>query len=75
MKTLRRIVKKDDFMPTCYQDIVGEILVTSYLFSQHSGDDTNKRAEDLAKSIGSHHFRIGIDEAYNSIVNIFKTAT
>jgi NAD+ synthase (glutamine-hydrolysing) len=29
----------------------------------------------LAKGIGSTHFNIGIDEAYDSIVGIFEKAT
>jgi hypothetical protein len=36
---------------------------------------TLRRADTLAKDIGAHHFHIGIDEAYDSIVNIFSKAT
>jgi NAD+ synthase (glutamine-hydrolysing) len=50
-------------------------LVTSYLSTKNSGKETLKRAEDLARDIGTLHFNIGIDEAYDSIVNIFQKAT
>jgi NAD+ synthase (glutamine-hydrolysing) len=49
--------------------------VTSYLSTKNSGKDTLRRAEMLAKDIGALHFNIGIDEAYESIVNLFSKAT
>lgn len=49
--------------------------MTSYLSTTNSGKETLRRAEDLAKGINSNHFNIGIDEAYDSIVNIFAKAT
>jgi NAD+ synthase (glutamine-hydrolysing) len=45
------------------------------LSTKNSGKETLKRAEDLARDIGSLHYNIGIDEAYDSIVNIFQKAT
>jgi NAD+ synthase (glutamine-hydrolysing) len=45
------------------------------LSTKNSGKETLGRAETLAKDIGSLHYNIGIDEAYDSIVNIFQKAT
>jgi NAD+ synthase (glutamine-hydrolysing) len=45
------------------------------LSTKNSGKETLKRAEDLARDIGSLHYHIGIDEAYDSIVNLFQKAT
>lgn len=72
---LRRIVADKDFMPKTFQDIVSRIFVTSYLSTKNSGKETTERAERLAKDIGSLHFNMGIDEAYDSIVGIFAKAT
>lgn len=75
MEDLRRIVGDKDFTPKKYQDIVSQIFVTSYLSTKNSGKETLRRAEELARGIGSLHYNIGIDEAYDSIVNIFAKAT
>lgn len=72
---LRRIVRDDTFTPHKYQDIVSRIFVTSYLATKNSGEETNKRAKALAEGIGSQHLNIGIDEVYDSIVNLFVKAT
>jgi NAD+ synthase (glutamine-hydrolysing) len=75
LQDLRKIVKDDAFTPTRYQDIVQQIFVTSYLSTKNSGAETLERAERLAKGIGANHYNIAIDEAYDSIVNIFSKAT
>lgn len=68
-------MKDEEFTPTKYQDIVSRIFVTSYLSTKNSGKETLKRANDLAEGISSLHYNIGIDEAYDSFVNIFQKAT
>lgn len=50
-------------------------MVTSYLGTVNSSDETLSRAERLAEEIGAYHFKIEIDEAYKSIVKIFEKAT
>ena len=72
---LRKIVRKNDFMPSKYQDIVNEVMVTSYLSTVNSGADTRGRAQRLADDIGTYHFNISIDQAYESIKAIFTKAT
>jgi NAD+ synthase (glutamine-hydrolysing) len=49
--------------------------VTCYLGTNNSSEETNSRAKKVAESIGSKHFNLTIDEAYHSIINIFKTST
>ena len=58
-----------------YRDIVNRIFVTSYLSTKNSSKETLQRAETLAKDINALHFNIGIDEAYEGIVKVFKNAT
>lgn len=40
LETLRKVVRRNDFMPTKYQDIVSEIFVTAYLGTKNSGQET-----------------------------------
>jgi NAD+ synthase (glutamine-hydrolysing) len=64
-------VKDNSFTPTKYQDIVNRIFVTCYLGTKNSSKETLSRAKRLAEGINSMHFDMGIDEAYESIVNVF----
>lgn len=75
LNELRRVVQIPNFTPTKYQDIVGQLLVTSYLSTKNSSQDTNSRAKRLAEGIGAHHFNVGIDEVYDSIVKTFERTT
>lgn len=64
MADLRRIVRKPEFTPRSYQEIVNEIFVTCYLGTVNSSEDTLNRADRVAKGIGSHHFAVTIDDIY-----------
>lgn len=75
LEDIRFVVKDPSFTPSSYKDIVSRIFVTSYLSTTNSSKDTLQRAESLARAIGSHHFNIGIDEAYEGIVQVFSKAT
>ena len=75
LSQVRRIVKKADFKPSCYEEIVNEIFVTCYLGTKNSSQQTNDRAKTLADGIRSHHLSVGIDEAYEGIVNLFEKST
>lgn len=75
LATLRRIVKNEKFTPAKYQDIVNQLLVTCYLGTKNSSAETLGRSKRVAEALGSHHFEIGIDEAYDSIKGIFEKAT
>lgn len=72
---LRQIVNDPKFMPKTYQEIVNQILVTSYLGTTNSSKETLERAKRVAEGIGSYHFEIGIDEACQQIQNVFEKAT
>ena len=37
LDAIRKVIRNDSFMPTKYQDIVGEIFVTAYLGTKNSG--------------------------------------
>lgn len=72
---IRRVVKDQTFTPKKWQDIVNKIFVTCYLSTKNSSEETTSRAKRVSESINSLHFHVGIDEVYDSIVNLFKKAT
>jgi len=61
-------VRKPDFVPSSYKDIVRELFVTCYLGTKNSSADTLNRADRVAKGIGSQHFAVTIDDAYDKII-------
>lgn len=71
----QRVIKDKEFVPKSYKEIVNQVFVTSFLGTKNSSEETTGRAKRLAQDIGSLHLDINIDEAYDSIVNIFKSAT
>lgn len=75
LSDLRRITRKPDFQPTCFQDIVKELFVTCYLGTKNSSKDTLSRADRVATGIGAQHFAVTIDDAYNAILKIMTQAT
>ena len=48
LNDLRKIIKDDKFVPKTYQDIVGQLLVTSYLATKNSSADTLRRSKTVA---------------------------
>lgn len=72
LSDLRRIVRNDKFTPRNYQEIVNELLVTCYMGTKNSSTDTLDRAAKVAKGIGSHHFAVTIDDAYDKIIDIMQ---
>jgi len=75
LATLRAIVKDPKFAPKRFQDIVNQVLVTCYMGTKHSSTETLDRAKRLAEGVGAQHFAVHIDDACDSIANIFSTAT
>ena len=72
---LRRIVRKPNFMPRNFQEIISEIFVTCYLGTKNSSRDTLDRADRVAKGIGAHHFPVTIDDTYKEVIELFKRST
>lgn len=69
------MVHDPNFTPTKYQDIVNQLFVTCYLGTKNSSKDTLNRARRVAEGIGSKHYAVTIDEAYEEIIKIMKQAT
>ena len=71
LATVRRIVRKEDFTPTKYQDIVNEVFVTAYLGTKNSGVSTRERAKNLSEGIGAQHYYVNIDKIYDAFLDTF----
>ena len=65
---LRRVVCDPNFLPRSYQDIVNQLFVTCYLGTKNSSQDTLDRAKRVADGVGSYHFAVTIDDAYEKII-------
>ena len=50
-------------------------LITCYLGTTNSSDETRDRAKRISAALGAQHFDMDIDEAYESFVKIFAKAT
>uniref|UniRef100_A0A7S2GF13 Glutamine-dependent NAD(+) synthetase n=2 Tax=Octactis speculum TaxID=3111310 RepID=A0A7S2GF13_9STRA len=68
---IRRITRRASYTPTDWRDLCGKIFVTCYMASQYSGDETRRRAEELARHIGSIHTSIYIDKITRAIEETF----
>ena len=49
--------------------------MTCYMGTKNSSNDTLDRAARVAKGLGSHHFAVTIDDAYDQIIKIMEQAT
>jgi NAD+ synthase (glutamine-hydrolysing) len=78
LKDCRRIAgayEADDWIPESPKAISNRLFHTVYMgVASHSSPETRKRAEDLAKAIGSFHIEADIDEAYHAFQNIAQRA-
>ncbi|OAE27153.1 hypothetical protein AXG93_4666s1240 [Marchantia polymorpha subsp. ruderalis] len=66
---------KDDEMPESAQEFAGRLLHTMYMGSENSSDETRKRAEQLAREVGSSHLNIKIDLVVSALLTLFSTVT
>ncbi|OCT48717.1 putative glutamine-dependent NAD(+) synthetase [Cladophialophora carrionii] len=71
---LRRITGEKDLTVSTPQEIVQRLLHTSFMGTQHSGDETRSRSKRLASSIGAYHSDINIDETVTAHENIVQKA-
>lgn len=71
LATIRKVVRKDNFYPTKYQDIVAEVFVTAYLGTKNSGNETRERARKLSEGIGAQHHYVNIDKIYDAFLSVF----
>ena len=55
LKDVQKIVKEANYVPSDPKELCGRIFVTCYMGTENSSNETNQRAANLAKDIGSYH--------------------
>lgn len=75
LSDLRRITGQVDYTPTSAKELCNRFLVTCYMGTDNSSNETKQRAAGLAAAIGSHHLPIVIDKAVSAVLEIFATYT
>lgn len=71
LEDLRRIVGDPDFTPATHDEIAGRLFFTCYMGSSNSSAETRRRAEQLAREIGSVHRTVDIDDVGRAFVELF----
>ncbi|XP_047517779.1 glutamine-dependent NAD(+) synthetase [Pieris napi] len=72
---VRRVVCDFNYTPKDPKELCNKLLVTCYMASKNSSEETKLRAKELASEIGSYHFPIIIDTAVKAVLAIFQAAT
>ncbi|XP_011501924.1 PREDICTED: probable glutamine-dependent NAD(+) synthetase [Ceratosolen solmsi marchali] len=72
---IRKIVGRQDYIPTDPKQLCNTILVTCYMATENSSVETKLRASSLASELGTHHESIVIDSAISAILAIFSQIT
>lgn len=65
----------DDYIPTSPQEFANHIFCTTYMGTANSSEETQSRARNLAKEVGSYHLNITIDNAVSGVLAVFTAAT
>jgi len=72
---VRRVTGDPGYTPTDPAELCNRVLVTCYMGSENSSEDTKNRAKKLSGQIGSYHLNINIDSAVRAMLGIFSTVT
>jgi len=63
------------YTPTDAQELCNRLLVTCYMGSENSSEETKARAKKLSQQVGSYHLHIVIDTAVKAVLGIFSLTT
>ena len=72
---VRRVAGDPAYTPADPAELCSRLLVTCYMGTENSSEDTKARARKLAGQIGSHHLSIVIDTAVKAVLGVFSLAT
>ena len=75
LSDLRRVVGDESYTPTDPAELCGRLLVTCYMGTECSSEETKARAKKLASQVGSHHLSVVIDAAVKAVLGVFSIAT
>ena len=72
LRDIRKVTKRADYTPPDAKDLCSKLLVTCYMASQYSGQETRERARLLAETIGCVHTSILIDDITSAFQTTFQ---
>ena len=72
---VRKVVGDPGYTPRDAKELCNRIFVTCYMGSENSSEDTRKRADKLARQIGSYHMTVAIDNMVKAVIAVFSTTT
>ena len=72
---VRRVAGDTSYTPTDPAELCGRLLVTCYMGTECSSEETKARAKKLASQVGSHHLSVVIDAAVKAVLGVFSLAT
>lgn len=75
LRDVRRVTGDPGYTPTDPQELCNRLLVTCYMGSENSSEETKTRAKKLSQQIGSYHLHIVIDTAVKAVLGIFSLTT
>jgi len=75
LANVRRVTGDNNYVPSDPTEMCNRVLVTCYMGSENSSEETKARAKKLSSQIGSYHLNISIDMAVKAVMGIFSTVT
>jgi NAD+ synthase (glutamine-hydrolysing) len=72
---VRRVTGDASYTPAEAAELCNRVLVTCYMGSENSSEETRSRAKRLAAQIGAYHLSVAIDVAVKAVLGIFSTVT
>ncbi|GBN76726.1 putative glutamine-dependent NAD(+) synthetase [Araneus ventricosus] len=75
LEDLRKIIGDPKYKPLNARELCNQILVTCYMGTKNSSEETCQRAKDLSSQIGSYHLKIKIDIIIDAILTVFTLVT
>ncbi|XP_077297866.1 NAD synthetase [Arctopsyche grandis] len=75
LSDVRKIMCQPDYTPTDPMELCNRLLVTCYMATENSSQETKQRAAQLSSQIGSYHFSVAIDVAVSAVLGIFTSVT
>lgn len=72
---IRKILADSDYTPPNASALCNRLLVTCFMSSVNSSQETRQRASQLASQLGSYHFEIEIDAVVNVLLYLFNAVT
>ena len=68
---VRRILNDKEYTPTSAANLCNKLLITCYMATSNSSEDTRNRAEHFAFEISSYHISVNIQRIIDVCISVF----